>query len=110
MVELGELEGHHQQFAARHVRVVAIANDDQETSRATQSDFPHLVVVSDAEQNMASAMQVIHAGAGPKGDDTNAPTTFVLDGSARVRWLFRPERFIARLSADELLKAIDRVP
>ena len=109
MVELGELEGHHQQFAARHVRVVAISNDNQETARATQTNFPHLVVVSDAEQNMANAMQVIHAGAGPKGEDTNAPTTFLVDSSGRVRWLFRPERFIVRLSADDLLKAIDRV-
>jgi peroxiredoxin len=109
MVELGELESHHRQFAEKHVRVVAISNDDLEAARATQADFPHLAVVSDATQNMARAMQVIHAGAGPNGDDTNAPTTFLVDGSGQVRWFYRPEQFIVRLSADELLKAIDHV-
>jgi peroxiredoxin len=109
MVELGELESHERQFAERHVRVVAISNDDIESARATQTDFPHLVVVSDAKQTIAKAMDVIHAGGGRDGEDTNAPTTFLVDGSGEVRWLFRPERFIVRLSADELLKAIDQV-
>lgn len=110
MVELGELEGHHRQFADRHVRVVVIANDDLDTAKATQADFPHLVVISDADQNLARAAQVLHAGAGRNGDDTNAPTTFLLDGRGRVRWFFRPEQFIARLSAGELLSKIDRTP
>jgi peroxiredoxin len=108
MVELGELEGHQQQLAERRVRVVVISNDDQETSRATQADFPHLVVVSDAGQNVAKAMQVIHAGAGQDGKDTNAPTTFLVDGNGQVLWFFRPDRYIARLPADELLRSIDR--
>lgn len=107
MVELGQLEKHHAEFANRRVRVIVISNDDPATAQVTQSDFPHLVVVSDANQNMAKAIQVIHAGAGAKGDDTNAPTTFLVDGTGNVRWLFRPERFLVRLSPAELLKAID---
>ena len=109
MVELGELEGHERQFAAKHVRVVVISNDDLETARITQADFPHLVVVSDADQNIAKAMDVIHKGAGRDGSDTNAPTTFLVDGQGQVQWFFRPDRFIERLSADELLKSIERV-
>ena len=109
MVELGELEGHERQFADKHVRVVAISNDDLQTARITQADFPHLVVVSDADQNMAKAMEVIHKGAGRDGGDTNAPTTFLVDGQGQVQWFFRPERFIERLPADELLKSIERV-
>jgi alkyl hydroperoxide reductase subunit AhpC len=109
MVELGELERSHERFAERDVRVVVVSNDDQKAAQATQTRFPHLVVVSDAEQNVAKAMQVIHAGVGPDGEDTNAPTTFLVDGTGQVRWLFRSERFIARLSPDEVLKEIDRV-
>jgi peroxiredoxin len=108
MVELGELEKRHEEFARRHVRVVAISNDDQETAQATQADFPHLVVLSDKQQDLAKAIQVIHPGAGPTHDDTNAPTTFLVDGAGTVRWVFRPERFIERLSPDDLLAAIDR--
>jgi peroxiredoxin len=52
---------------------------------------------------------VIHKGAGRDGSDTNAPTTFLIDGQGKVQWFFRPDRFIERISADELLKSIERV-
>jgi hypothetical protein len=54
-------------------------------------------------------MDVIHKGAGRDGRDTNAPTTFVVDGQGLVKWFFRPDRFIERLSTDELLRSIDEV-
>jgi peroxiredoxin len=110
MVELGELEAHQKQFSDRHVRVVVISNDDPETAKLTQTEFPHMVVVSDADQNMAKALQVLHKGAGPNGGDTNAPTTFLVNGNGEVRWYFRPAQYIARLPASELLKSIDHVP
>jgi peroxiredoxin len=109
MVELGELEGHERQFVAKHVRVVVVSDDDLETARVTQTDFPHLVVVSDANQNIAKAMEVIHKGAGRDGRDTNAPTTFFVDGQGQVKWFFRPVRFIERLPAEKLLKLIDGI-
>jgi peroxiredoxin len=106
-VELGELEKHHQEFASRNVRVVVVSNDDPSDAKKTQAEFPHLVVVSDAEQKLAKAMQVIHAGAGRHHDDTNAPTTFLLDGGGHVRGVFRSDYFLVRQSAAELLTAID---
>src|SRR5947209_756799 len=107
MVELGQLERRHEDFDSRHVRIAAISNDDVETARATQADFPHLVLVSDADQKLAKAVEVIHANAGPKGGDTNAPTTFLVDGTGIVRWFGRPERFTTRYSPDEVLAVID---
>jgi len=109
MAELGELERCHQQFAERHVRVVVISNDTEKTARATQADFPHLVVVSDRQQHMARALDVIHTGVGPDGEDTNAPTTFLVDGNGQVRWLYRARRFVTRLAPEKLLDTIDRV-
>jgi peroxiredoxin len=109
MVELGELEGHSRQFADRNVRVFVVSDDDLETAKQSQADFPHLAVVSDENQNVARALQVIHPGAGHDGKDTNAPTTFLVDGHGVVRWFFRPDRFLNRLPADELVQAIDRV-
>jgi len=91
----------------RKVRLVVISNDDQSTALKTQADFPHLVVVSDAEQTMAKAMEVLHPGAARDGGDTNAPTTFLVDGTGNVRWLFRPDQYIVRLSPEEVLAAID---
>ena len=107
MVELGQLEKHHAEFSKRNVRVVVISNDKPTTAQKTQADFPHLVVVSDSDQNMAKALQVIHSGAGATGDDTNAPTTFLVDGDGRVRQMMRPERFLSRYSPQEVLAAID---
>ena len=107
MAELGQLEKRHADFEKRNVRVVAVSNDDQETARATQADFPHLVVLADTKQKMAKAFEVIHPGVGPKGTDTNAPTTFLVDGDGTVRWTFRPDRIVVRLSPDEVLKAVD---
>src|SRR5437762_11518604 len=103
MKELVQLEKHHQEFDSRNVRIVVVSNDDQPTSQITQADVPHLVVVSDAQQNLAKAIQVIHPGAGHDGGDTNAPTTFLVDGTGTVRWLFRPSSLMTRLSPEELL-------
>src|ERR1041385_7440734 len=105
MVELGELEKNHEEFAKRQVRVVVISNDDQQTAQLTQADFPHLLVVADAEQQLAKAVQVLDFGKGPHQSDTNAPTTFLVDGGGTVRWFFRPTHIIARLPANELLAA-----
>lgn len=109
MIELGQLEKQHLEFVQRYTQVVVVSNDDQATAKLTQADFPHLIVVSDAQQNFAKAMQVIHPGAAPDRKDTNAPTTFLIDGDGVVRWVFRPERFVVRLSPAELLKAIGGV-
>jgi peroxiredoxin len=108
MMELGELEKRHQDFEQRKTRILAISSDDPEAARLTQKDYPHLSIVSDAEQKIAKAMQVLDPGHGPHGTDTNAPTTFYVDGAGTVRWVFRPERFITRLTPDELLSAVDQ--
>jgi peroxiredoxin len=107
MVELGELEKRHQDFANRKLRIVAISDDDLANAQLTQAKFPHLLIGSDPEQSTARAFAVIHEHMGPGGTDTNAPTTFLVDGAGNVRWFFRPERFMVRLSPDELLTAVD---
>lgn len=106
MVELGQLEKQYLEFVNQYAQVVVVSNDDQATARLTQADFPHLIVVSDAQQNIAKAMQVLHLGAASDGTDTNAPTTFLIDGGGTVRWVYRPDRFLVRLSSAELLEAI----
>ena len=108
MIELGELERHHEEFAARNVRVFAISNDGLNDAEANQRDFPHLIVVSDTDQGMAKALATIHPGVGPGGTDTNAPTVFIVDGTGKVRWMSRPERIAARHTPQELLEAIDQ--
>ena len=107
MIELGQLEASYQEFAKRNIRVIVISNDDQVQAQKSQATFPHLTVISDKDQNIAKSMQVIHPGAAVDGSDTNAPTTFLVDGAGSVRWFFRTSRLVARLSPTELLRAID---
>jgi peroxiredoxin len=108
MIELGQLEAHWREFEKRNVRVVVISVEGREDAAATQADFPHLVVVSDEERRLIDAVEVIHQGSGPDGGDSAAPTTLLVDGGGTVRWTFRPDRVLTRLSPSQLLEAIDR--
>src|SRR5262249_17656706 len=108
MIELGQLEANWQQFEKRKVRVVVVSIEDLKKAKATQVDFPHLVVASDAERKLAEAVAVVHPHSGPDGGDTSAPTTILLDGSGTVRWTFRPDRVFTRLSPEQVLAAVDK--
>ena len=107
MLELGQLDKAHEMFAERKVRIVAVSNDSEATSKQTQAQFPHLVIVADPHQVVAKAVEVIHAGAAPDGSDTNAPTTFLIDNEGYVRYFYRPESFFIRKTPDQLGAAID---
>jgi peroxiredoxin len=106
--ELDQLEAHWQEFKKQKVDVVVISIEDREAASATKEDFPHLVVVSDAERKLADAVEVIHRHSAPGGGDTAAPTTILVDGKGIVRWTFRPDRVLTRLSPSQLLAAVDR--
>src|SRR5262245_29884103 len=107
MTELGQLEAEYREFDKRKARVVVISLEGQETAQATQADFPHLVVVADADRQVAGALDVIHHHSAPDGGDTTAPTTILVDGGGTVRWTFRPDRFLTRLSPAQVLAALD---
>ena len=109
MVELGQLEERYADFDKREVRVLAISQDDLENSKKTQEACPHLQIVSDANASIANALELLDkVHHGPKGEDTNAPTTILVDGDGTVRWIYRADRFMVRLSPDDLLKAVDQ--
>ncbi len=107
MIELGELERNHAEFEKRNVRVVVASLEEAEVARLTQQRFPHLVVIADSDGKLIKAAGVLHAGAGQKQEDIAAPTTFFIDKQGTVRSLFRPRQVITRLSAKEVLRAVD---
>ena len=86
--------------------VVSLESPDQ--AKKTQADFPHLVVVADAGRGLSAVADVIHVQSNPKGGDSAAPATLLVDRRGTVRWEFRPARYLTRLSPDELLAAIDQ--
>lgn len=107
MIELGQLEANHNEFAKRHTRVVAVSVDGLDDSKKTKQDFPHLLVVADSDHSLVDAVQVLHAGAGERGEDVAAPTTILVDKHGVVRALFRPTSVARRLSASEVLEMVD---
>jgi peroxiredoxin len=107
MIELGQLEKEHAEFDERKVSVVVVSIEKLDDAKETQKEFPHLVVVSDADRKLADAVAAIHKQSAPDGGDTSAPTTLLIDGSGTVRWTFRPERVARRLSPAEVLAAVD---
>src|SRR5437870_2781440 len=101
MIELGQLEAHHDEFAKRHTRVVAVSVDGLDDSKKTQQDFPQLTVVADHDHKLIDAAAVLH-------NDVAAPTTILVDQHGVVRALFRPTNVASRLSASEVLAAVDK--
>ncbi len=107
MIELGELESHHQDFAQRNVRIVAVSLDNQEDTAKTAKKFPHLVVVSDEQGNLSGAVEVLGPHHGPDGKETLSPTTILIDRRGLVRWALRPTRYVERLKPEEVLAKVD---
>jgi alkyl hydroperoxide reductase subunit AhpC len=107
MIELGQLEEKHAEFEKRNARVVVVSLEDQETAQLTQNQFPHLLVIADADRGLADAVQVIHPESSIDGGDTTAPTTMIIGGDGQVRWVFRATRYWTRLTPDDLLAQLD---
>jgi peroxiredoxin len=108
MVELGQLEAHHDEFAKRRTRVVAVSVDGLEDSKLTKKDFPHLTVVADHDHKLVDAVAVLQPGAGERGEDVAAPTTILVDKYGVVRDLFRSTSVASRLSARQVLAMVDK--
>jgi peroxiredoxin len=111
MIELGQLERHHEAFAHRGTRVVVVSMEGLDDAQKTQADFPHLLVLADQGRGLSEAAALIHAGAAPDGGDIDIPTTILVDRPGTVRWLYRSGGVASRLSPEEVLQAIDtRLP
>ena len=108
MIELGQLERRHEDFARRNARVIVVSLEGLDAARQTQADFPHLLVLADRGRGLTEAGGFLHPHAAPDGGDADAPTTVLVDRHGTVRWLYRPGAAITRLSPDDVLAALDR--
>ena len=108
MIELGQLERRHEDFARNNVRVIVASIEPPDEAIKTQADFPHLLVLADKGRGLSDAVGLVHYGSAPDGEDTAAPTTVLVDRTGTVRWLYRTGGVLARLSPDDLLHAVER--
>jgi alkyl hydroperoxide reductase subunit AhpC len=108
MTELVQLERRQEEFPKRNARVIVVSVEGAEDARKTQADFPHLTVLSDEGRSLSEAAGLVHPHAAPDGGDADVPTTILVDRRGIVRWLYRSPSVIARLSPEEVLRAIDQ--
>ena len=108
MTEVVQLERRHRGFTKRNARVVVVSVGALDDARKTQSNSPHLTVLSDEARGLSEAAGIIHPHAAPDGGDADVPTTILVDRRGTVRWIYRSPSVIARLSPDEVLRAIGR--
>ncbi|MBX7167648.1 MAG: peroxiredoxin family protein [Pirellulales bacterium] len=109
MAQLADLDASHRSFDLRHVHVIAASIEGGAETLQTQADFPNLEIVSDAARKLIDATGTLHPGGAPNGSDTAAPTMVLIDQQGVVRWIFRPTRYLARPSSEEVCAAIDEV-
>jgi alkyl hydroperoxide reductase subunit AhpC len=71
MIELGQLDRRHEDFARRNARVVVVSVEGADDAKKTQTDFPHLLVLADESRGLSDPVGLIHpafAGRRPAGD------------------------------------------
>jgi alkyl hydroperoxide reductase subunit AhpC len=107
MIELVQLERHHDDFQKRNTRVIVASMEEREDAKKTQTQFPHLIVLADERRNLSEAAGLIHPHAGPDGSDIDVPTTIILDRQGTVRWLYRSPAVNVRLSPEDVVRGID---
>jgi peroxiredoxin len=108
MIELGQLEANHAEFDSKNVRIVVVSLESREDAAKTHEEFPHLTAVADKDRQLIVAAGALHPHAAPDGGDAAAPTTVLIDRTGVVRWVFRPDRYLGRISPDDLLAAVVR--
>jgi len=69
---------------------------------------PHLIELADEARGLSDVAGLIHPHGAPDGRDADLPTTILVDRHGIVLWLYRSPEVVARLSPDEVLRAIDR--
>jgi peroxiredoxin len=95
-------------FEKRGVHLAAISVDSIETNRAhAQKMHFSFPLLSDSDAAVIKRYDVLHRGAGPKGNDIARPAEFYVDESGTVRWVNLTENIAVRARPEQALSAID---
>jgi alkyl hydroperoxide reductase subunit AhpC len=106
LIELGELERRYADFERKNTRIVAASTERQASAQKTQAECPHLAIIADTDHRLINALGMVHPHGFPSGADATAATTVLVDREGKVRWLYRPDLGMTRLSVDEVLEKI----
>jgi peroxiredoxin len=96
-------------FKSRGVQVAAISVDPVEITKAHCRKMGYtFTFLSDADASVIKRYDVLHRGAGPKGNDIARPAEFYVDAGGTVRWVNLTENIAVRARPEEALDAIEQ--
>ena len=85
---------------------MAISVDSPEQSRDLSAKAGYtFTFLSDPKAEAIRRYDLVHAGAGDKGQDIARPAEFLLDSSGTVRWVNLTENYWMRPRPEQILEA-----
>ena len=88
------------------MRPVAISVDPPDVSRDLCKRAGYtFTFLADPKAEAIRSYKVLHAGAGPNGEDIARPAEFLVDSSGTVRWVNLTEDVRLRARAEQILAA-----
>ena len=105
------IERNLDKFNEAGIRPVAISVDSPEVSRdLAQKAGYSFPLLSDPRAEAIRRYDLVHAGAGIKGQDIARPAEFLLDSSGVVRWINLTENYWVRARPEQILEAGRALP
>jgi len=108
--ELRSFQHHLAEFDTRGIRLFAISVDPTATSQSHRRKmgytFPFL---SDVGAAVIRHYDVLHRGAGPKGEDIARPAEFLLDKEGKIVWRNLTEDAAVRARPQQVLSTFDEL-
>jgi peroxiredoxin len=107
---MGELQGLGAALSEAErlgVEIIAISPDPNERSQKVAQGLRLAYrFVSDRDLAVTRRYGLLHAGAGPNGEDVPRPATVVLDRDGVVRWYSVSRNYQVRPDPDDVLRAV----
>jgi peroxiredoxin len=96
------------EFEKRGIHLAAISVDPSDVSAAQCRKRGYMFTfLSDANAAVIKRYDVLHRGAGPKGNDIARPAEFYVDAGGTIRWVNLTENIAVRARPEQALAAID---
>jgi peroxiredoxin len=96
------------EFDRRHVSLVAISVDPLETTRELREKQGYTFrFLADTKAEVIRRYDLLHAGAGEKGEDLARPAEFLVDATGTIRWVNLTDSLIVRARPGQVLNVID---
>ena len=93
-------------FQSLGVRPIAISVDTPELSRNLCARQGYaFTFLSDPKAEVIGRYDLVHPGAGIKGQDIARPAEFLLDSSGTVRWVNLTDDFRVRARPEQMIEA-----